>query len=261
MPVVYVDVREKGSGVPEALSKKGVSLIFKQLDVGDYIVSSRIGIERKTAEDYIKSLIDGRLFDQARRLAEAFEKPIIIIEGSLSSATKISNVKRSSVLGSMLSLGVDYGIFVVMSRNVDETAEIVKRLALKEQPGGRFVPVRVKKPKLESVRDWQLFVVQCLPHVGPKIAERLLEVFGSVQRICNASASELSRIEGLGEKRAAEIVRVLRTPYSVAPEERPGSERERGGKSILDFFAAKEETSKSVNKDDSAANSLHADTR
>jgi ERCC4-type nuclease len=93
MPVVYVDERERSSKVPQLLIEKGVTVIFKFLDVGDYVISNRIGIERKTAIDFAKSIADGRLFDQASRLLQTFEKAIIVIEGSLRRATKMTNLK------------------------------------------------------------------------------------------------------------------------------------------------------------------------
>jgi ERCC4-type nuclease len=49
--------------------------------------------------------------------------------------------------------------------------------------------------------------------VGPKLSEKLLETFGSVQKIFNASASELSRVEGLSEEKAQDIVRIIRSSY------------------------------------------------
>ncbi|HDI02123.1 MAG TPA: DEAD/DEAH box helicase, partial [Ignisphaera sp.] len=133
MVIVYADDREKSSKVPELLMTKGVTVIFKTLDVGDYIVSERIGIERKKALDFIKSLVDGRLFDQARRLSEVFEKPVVVIEGSLRKAMKLTNVKKSSILGAYLALGLDMGIVIITTRDEDETAEIIKRIAIREQ--------------------------------------------------------------------------------------------------------------------------------
>ena len=76
---IYVDEREKNSGVPEILRGLGVTVIYRKLDVGDYVVSDRTAIERKSAGDFIRSIIDGRLFDQCRRLSEVYELSLIHI--------------------------------------------------------------------------------------------------------------------------------------------------------------------------------------
>jgi len=128
MVVVYVDEREKSSRVPSILSSMGVTVIYKVLDVGDYIVSERIGIERKSANDFVKSIVDKRLFDQAKRLREVFEKPVMIIEGSLSKALKAFNIRRSAVQGAYLALGIDMGIVIVFTRSEEESAEISRGL-------------------------------------------------------------------------------------------------------------------------------------
>ncbi|HIP56599.1 MAG TPA: hypothetical protein EYH02_00800 [Ignisphaera aggregans] len=234
MVVVYVDEREKSSRVPSLLSSMGVTVIFKALDVGDYIVSERIGIERKSANDFVKSIVDGRLFDQARRLREVFEKPVIIIEGSLSKALKAFNVRRSAVQGAYLALGIDMGIVIVFTRSEEESAEIIKRLAIREQEKqGGVKAISVRKPRLSTVEEWQLYILQCFPHIGPKTARRILEVLGSIQRFCNASPSELAKIEGLSEKKASEIVQILRAVYRGYMEKRCRKET----RSIIDYMS------------------------
>ncbi len=231
MVLVYVDERERNSKVPQILASRGVTVMFKVLDVGDYIVSERVGIERKSAYDFVKSLIDGRLFDQARRLCEAFERPVIIIEGSLSQVLKHFRVRRSAVLGAYAALGIDMGIVTLNTRDEEETAEMIKRIAIREQEreGGIRPVAASRKPRLSTVEEWQLYILQCFPHIGPKIARRILEVFGSIQRFCNATLSELTRIEGLSEKKASEIIQILRAQYGSA-------QRRSEGKTIIDYL-------------------------
>ncbi|MFN3268808.1 MAG: ERCC4 domain-containing protein, partial [Zestosphaera sp.] len=65
---VHVDEREKSSEVPYYLSSMGVSVIFKVLDVGDYVINDLIVLERKRLDDLIKSVYEGRFFDQLKRL-------------------------------------------------------------------------------------------------------------------------------------------------------------------------------------------------
>ena len=52
-------------------------------------------------------------------------------------------------------------------------------------------------------------VLASLPGVGPKLAARLLERFGTPLEVMKASHSELARIEGLGSARAKKILLMM----------------------------------------------------
>jgi Fanconi anemia group M protein len=77
--------------------------------------------------------------------------------------------------------------------------------------------VRTDKKPL-TLREKQLFIVESLPNIGSKYAERLLEAFGSVEGVMNASEKELRSVEGIGAKRASEIRRVIEAEFK-GPDE------------------------------------------
>ena len=54
------------------LKFNGFAVDIKPLDVCDYVVSDRVGVERKDASDFIGSMKDGRVFSQARDMAEIY---------------------------------------------------------------------------------------------------------------------------------------------------------------------------------------------
>ena len=51
--------------------------MFENLEIGDYI------IERKTSKDFIASVFDGRIFQQANKITSYTNKAILLIEGLL----------------------------------------------------------------------------------------------------------------------------------------------------------------------------------
>ena len=55
---IIVDNRERNIGIIESLEEQGIDLNFAQLPVGDYIISDRICIERKTASDFESSIMN-----------------------------------------------------------------------------------------------------------------------------------------------------------------------------------------------------------
>ena len=210
---VYVDERERASNVPQYLSKMGIYVLYKQLSVGDYLVGEEVVIERKSVEDLVKSVFDGRLFEQAKRLSEAYTTPIIIVEGDLGKISFITS-RRKQVNAALTAVSLDYNIRILYSASVKESAELIALIARKAQSSAPTRMVIHKKPRLSSITEWQLYIAQSLPYVGPRTALRLLERFGTLERIFTASASELSKIEGIGDSKARMIVRILKTPFS-----------------------------------------------
>ena len=80
---IVVDERERKSGIPDLLRQAGAIIDFAQLKVGDYVVSPETAVERKTMQDLLNSIYDGRLFVQCSQLNEHYVKPVLIVEGNI----------------------------------------------------------------------------------------------------------------------------------------------------------------------------------
>ena len=209
-PVVYADSREGNSKVIRHLTEMEIDVQIRAMAVGDYQVSDEVAIERKTANDFVSSLIDKRLFKQARELSEEFKRPLIILEGD-----DLYNgmVNPNAIRGSIASLALDFGISIIPTRNAQDTAAMIKRIAIREQNGEK-VPIQIRTDKKPvSLMDQQLFIVESLPNIGPVNAKNLLLHFGSVSKILNASEDELQEVEGIGLKTAQSIRHVLDSKY------------------------------------------------
>jgi len=210
-PRIVADDREKASGVPDNLRRLGARVEFRLLDVADYVIGDR-AVERKTTSDFVSSLFSGRLFEQARRLSESYVMPLMVVEGDLqASLQQISRPK--TFWGSILSLVLQYDVRPFFTVDALQTAELIFTFARHLSYGKRTPPVIVKKPRISSDTQLQLLVVGSLPTIGPKLAERLLERFGTIRRIFEASPGELAFRGGLGRSRAHRVSSVLDLPY------------------------------------------------
>lgn len=220
-PRVIADVREEASGVPRLLRSLGLDVVVERLEAADYVVSEEIAVERKTVGDFANSIFDGRLFEQARSLKTLFAKPFIVVEGShIHVRRRFRNL--NVYLGALASLTVDYGVQVVSTLNVGETASLIACLARRVYKVKPSKPVTVKLPKTPGGLAPQVKTLVTLPGVGVTVAMRLLDHFGSLESIFNASASELSRVQGLGWSRALAIRRFL-TEKTGCRDAKPGS--------------------------------------
>ncbi len=207
-PIIYVDSRERK--LIRILQEFGADVRVKQVDVGDFQLSTRVGVERKTAKDFVNSIIDGRLFNQLKNLADAFEKPILIIEGK---DYGLRNVHPNAIRGAIASAVLDFGITTLFTEDERETALLLIALARREQEGEKSaVGIRTKKQP-RSLAELQEFVVAGLPGVNAKLARRLLSHFGSVRRVFMADEHELQKVEGIGKKKAREITGLLDAKY------------------------------------------------
>src|SRR5437879_11766121 len=77
------DERERASGIPEELKSLGPRVEYRVLDVADYLTGD-YSVERKSVRDFIGSVFDGRLFDQAYRLSKSYDNVLLIVEGDIS---------------------------------------------------------------------------------------------------------------------------------------------------------------------------------
>ncbi|AIF69703.1 DEAD/DEAH box helicase [Palaeococcus pacificus DY20341] len=208
--VVYVDSRELKSQVPKYLKELGAEIQVKTLDVGDYVVSEDVAVERKSANDFIQSLIDGRLFEQMGRLKDAYLRPIVIVEGQLYG---IRNVHPNAIRGALAAVALDWGVPILFSNDAKETAQFIYLIARREQEERKKeVSLRGEKKAL-TLAERQRLIVEGLPNVSATLAKRLLKHFGSVERVFTATEEELMEVEGIGEKKAREIRKVITVPY------------------------------------------------
>lgn len=210
LPVVFADTREGNSKVIRHLSEMEIDVKVQAMAVGDYQVSDEVVIERKTAKDFVDSIVDKRLFKQARSLMEEFKRPLIILEGD-----DLYNgmINPNAIRGSIASIALDFGISIIPTRNAQDTAAMIKRIAIREQSGEK-TPIQIRTDK-KPVNLWeqQLFIIESLPNIGPVNAKNLLEHFGTVANIINASESQLQEVEGIGKKTAANIRNVVDSKY------------------------------------------------
>ena len=210
LPLVYADSREGNSKVIRYLSQMEMGVKIQSMAVADYQVSDEVAIERKTAKDFVSSMIDKRLFKQARELSEEFKRPLMILEGD---DLYSGMVNPNAIRGTIASIALDFGISIIPTRDAQDTAAMIKRIAIREQSGEKTnIQIRTDK-KPVSLWEQQLFIVESLPSIGPVNAKNLLEHFGSVSKVFNASESELMEVEGIGKITAQSIRKVIDSKY------------------------------------------------
>lgn len=214
--MLVVDYRERDSGVVEELKRLGAPIKFEKLDVGDYLVSADACVERKTCSDFLTSIVDKRLFEQARYLRQAYTKPILVVEGDFKKTLMYRRFGYPQVYGALAAL-IDIGVHVLRTTSPLETAYAIYCLYRRgvDRRGRRYLPpakIKVIKGN-KSLEVVQLNLIATIPGLSCELAHRILVHFKTPRRFFKASPAELRRVRGLGSSRIAKIAEVLDTVY------------------------------------------------
>jgi len=209
---VLIDTREKGANISKKLIELGMDVKVKSLPTADIIVSNKIGIERKTIQDFVNSIIDKRIFTQLKDLKNNFENPIIILEGK-EDIYSVRNIHPNAIRGMLATIVSSFNIPIINTKDSQDTAEFIKILANREQSNNEkeFAINFSKKPM--TTKEQQEFIIESLPGIGPSLSKSLLRKFKKVKNIINADINELKKVNKMGPKKAKEIQLILEEIY------------------------------------------------
>ncbi|MHA1914975.1 MAG: DEAD/DEAH box helicase [Promethearchaeota archaeon] len=207
---IVCDNRETASSVVRNLSLIGINLRLEQLPVGDYIISNRVGVERKSSQDFTDSIKDGRLFKELKNLAEHYERAILILEDD---PLKNSQLNENAIYGAITAIILNLGITVYKTKDPSETALFLFHLAQKEQSASTSkLKLRFDKAPIESSQLLE-YLVAGIPGVNALRAKNLLKEFKTLQNLFLADIPDLTKVENIGKKIAQEIYKISRYKY------------------------------------------------
>ena len=217
---LFLSVTRPDGQLAQYLATHGMTIVPILEDEGDvdrYVVSSRLAVERRTSSTFLAGIMDRTLFTSAIYLREHWALPVLIVEGNLNNY--YSGFSPQAIRGALTSMLIEYGISVLQTEGVEETAEILSMLTRQEQKGIPEISL-VPKRKADDLPDLQRRVVEMLPGCGRVMARTLLRHFGSVQAIAAADEKELRTVRGVGAKTAGQIRTVCQATYEAIDSER-----------------------------------------
>ena len=208
---IVVDSREHetAQAVVEALKELGCRILVSTLAVGDYVVSSEVAVERKRAMDLVNSIIDGRLFQQASNLIEAYQEPYIVIEGDLWSTVSVRGINRNALIGALVKVSRS-GLRLLWTRDEWDTAYALYSLAV-TSPG--LIKISGKR-KSESTSSMQITLLSSLPGIGVKRAVKLLKIYGTPLNALNNYRQWPIKLGGLSSSNMLMIRRILESKFN-----------------------------------------------
>ena len=212
---IVADQRELDSHIARDLStREGIDTRLETLEVGDYVLSDRVVVERKSVEDFLDTLVGGdrSMFEQVGAAARHYARPVVILEGDR--LYEARNVHPNAIRGALASLAVDFGASVMQTEGPDDTADLLEVVARREQEADdRAVSVHGEKGG-KTLAEQQEYVVGSVAEVGPVTARALLEQFGTVEAVMSADEAALLAVDGIGEVTAERITDVTKSGYA-----------------------------------------------
>ncbi|KAJ3212155.1 hypothetical protein HDU67_003991 [Dinochytrium kinnereticum] len=216
--IVIVDVREFRSALPSILHSRRLTLRPCTLEVGDYILSPSMCVERKSLPDLISSLRTGRLYNQVEAMCLHYKTPLLLIEFAQGKAFSLgvdgmgggsSSGTDGNEVGNKLSiLALAFPkLRIIWSSSPAATAEIFEDLK-KDQPEPDVetaMSIGVdSQTTSESV--WSITpsdMIRSLPGVSSKNYRYVMSQVPTMRALGDASVAELERI--LGTEAAASL--------------------------------------------------------
>ncbi|MBM5459094.1 DNA-binding protein [Pseudomonas sp. P66] len=206
MVKIFVDARELPSRIPDVLRELGAEIETGNLETGDYVLSADLVIERKTAVDFVASVLDSRFINQANKMGMNFRRVIWLIEGDIFSTR--SQIHPDALDGALSYLAVVLGQTVIWYKAPKRAASIIYRMAKHETEGLGYIPP-MRKGKVPAGAGQALFTIEGLSGCGPVAARKLLEHFRSVFKVMNATTAGMCEVKGIGPKKAQAMYDVI----------------------------------------------------
>jgi Fanconi anemia group M protein len=213
-PTIIIDSREANTAakIVKGLRERGVNVKIETLDKGDYVLSDKCAVERKTVQDFVYTLTHRYLFEQLFTLKDVYPKSLILLEGYLPIIYKFSRIQPVSVWGALFNLAKN-GMAIVNTTSYKETIDFLYVAVRQEQIVEKRTPTVHPVKKCETLSDAQIYFVASLPNIG---REKAIAILKSYHTPLNAliSVDDWSKtVYGLGPKITAKVKEVLKTPF------------------------------------------------
>lgn len=232
---VIVDIREFRSELPSLLHKRGIDVIPVTIEIGDYVLSPEMCVERKAINDLISSLSSGRLFSQVSYMTRHYKKSLLLIEfeekqefgltGKISFDFKQFRASGADTIDTVRKLCILTITFpqlrLIWSPSPDFSADMFEYLKQdKEQPDVEKV-VNASNEQLPTDQLSDQFDIEArdfllsLPGVTVHNVYRLMKKYLNVVDLMSASLQQLTEVM-MSENKAKSLYDALHSNIATA---------------------------------------------
>lgn len=227
LPRVVFDEREFRSSLPYHLYRRGMELIPLTLTTADYVLSPEYAVERKSVQDYLQSVMSGRIQRQLAALARKYAHPLCLIEFHRGILFRLM---QSGIYAKTAALMAAYprvrfvwarspahaaGMLVLLKKsvavaNVDPADPLLTGTSIDPGSAADVGGVAVTAAERETAH-YAARVLSKFPGITHQNAPRVMQLCGSL--IGLATISQASLVAVMGEEDAARLYNFLHSPF------------------------------------------------
>ena len=213
---VFIDSREQSriKQASEYYAKQGLTVEVQELPIGDYLFtdgSDEVVFEFKTIADFISSIQDNRVFNEALNQAENYNHHFVVIQGDESTRAKClaftKNYRKVTIFqyhGAIASLNRYTTVLESYSSFIDEAFYkmlVQTRKCLSDKPIVRKFPKKTSNSAFN-------FLCGCIYGINYKKANQIVNTYHleSLADLMKLTKEDLMKIDGIGEKTANNII-------------------------------------------------------
>nr|XP_034991434.1 Fanconi anemia group M protein isoform X1 [Zootoca vivipara] len=203
---ILVDSREISSGPDVISTLKAVHRVkvhVCSLGSCDYIVSSRLAVERRCQAELLNPAHRSKVVQRMQQLKSKFDRICVIVEERVKAGEAPRVFHRSRHYDSLLLAFIQAGIRVLFSSCQEETADLLKELASLEQRKNAAiqVPTEVQGGHRQDALRFYLSI----PCISYPEALALCHCFGSVKEAANSSPGEMAARTRMSQQKAEKV--------------------------------------------------------
>lgn len=216
---VFIDSREQSriKQASEYYTKQGLTVEVKELEIGDYLFSNgedSVCFEFKTIADFVASIQDNRVFNEALNQAENYNHHFVVIQGDESTRAKClaftKNYRPVTIFqyhGAIASLNRYTTVLESYSSFIDEAFYkmlVQTRKCLSDKPIVRKFPKKTSNPAFN-------FLCGCIYGINHKKANQIVNTYHleSLADLMKLTKEDLMKIDGIGENTAKKILEAI----------------------------------------------------
>ena len=217
---IRIDNREQDriKSATEYYESQGLSVSVEELEIGDYIFTNgkdNVAFEFKTTADFVASIQDGRVFNQAINMAETYPYNFVIIQGDDHSRAKALAMSRNyheityfGYLGAIASLNRFVTVIESYSPFINEA---YYRMLINAKKSLSTKPIIRKFPRKDKNTAFN-FLCYTIYGINHKKAKSIVDAYDlkTLSDIQNLTMEKLTAIDGIGTKNAKRIMEAIK---------------------------------------------------
>ncbi|KAE8579766.1 hypothetical protein XENTR_v10024177 [Xenopus tropicalis] len=225
---IIVDMREFRSELPSLIHRRGIDIEPVTLEVGDYILTPDICVERKSVSDLIGSLNNGRLYTQCVSMCRYYKRPVLLIEFdpnkpfSLVSKNSIhQEISVNDITSKIALLTLHFPrLRILWCPSPYATAELFEELKQNRPQPDSATAMAITAdseslPESEKYNPGPQDFLLKMPGVNAKNCRAIMKHVTSIAELTTLSLEKLTEILG-NSNNAKQLYEFMRTSYTEA---------------------------------------------